>query len=220
FAVAVCNEQRAFALYSYLAAHATDDRVRTEAEKLAAEELQHAATVRRWRRLAWHRERREGAAEAAAPAPAPVRDVAGLDLLLEQSRAGMRACHRAVAARLREIGDHDSAGFLEGLAAASRPAMAPAAMPARTGTATGAVPMDAAPPAAESDAIGAAPASLPLMVIAQPPLERLAERLEAILETSEGELFEATVAAIEATIADLSRIALRVPLPRRQAAQQ
>jgi len=50
FAIAVCNEQRAFAFYSYLAAHAVDDKVREEAEKLASEELVHAATVRRWRR--------------------------------------------------------------------------------------------------------------------------------------------------------------------------
>src|SRR5690606_191293 len=158
FALAVCNEQRAFAFYSYLAAHATDDPVRKEAEKLAAEELQHAATVRRWRRLAWHRERREAVAEASTP----VRDVAGLDLLLEQSRADIRACHRAVAARLREIGDPDSAGFLEGLMAASHPAAALAATQARPGAATGPGPTQAEPRAAESEAIAAATASLPL----------------------------------------------------------
>lgn len=189
FAVAVCNEQRAFAFYSYLAAHATDDRVRREAEKLAAEELVHAATVRRWRRLAWHRERREAGAETSTP----VRDVAGLDRLLEQGWAGILACHRAVAARLREIGDPDGAAFLEGLGAESGRAAA------------------AGPTQAEREAIAAAATPVPLMVIAQRPLEQLAERLESILESSQGELFEATVTAIEAAVAALSRIALRMP---------
>lgn len=195
FAVAVCNEQRAFAFYSYLAAHATDDRVRSEAEKLAAEELLHAAALRRWRRLAWHRERRE----ASPVASAPIEDVAGLDTLLDRSRAGILACHRAVAARLREIGDADGARFLEALTAAAMPATAVAAGP--TGD----------PPAAEREAIAAATSPLPLMVIAQRPLEQLADRLETVLETSQGELFDATVAAIDATVAMLSRIALKTP---------
>lgn len=201
FAIAVCNEQRAFAFYSYLAAHAVDDQVRREAEKLAAEELVHAATVRRWRRLAWHRERRETMADAHAP----VRDVADLHRLLAQARAGMAACHRAVAARLREIGDADGARFLEGLGARfdsiAGGAAAGAAEPAPW----------ASPSDAELESIAAATSPLPLMVIAQRPLERLAERLEAILEASEGALFEATVAAIDATVAILSRIALRMP---------
>lgn len=194
FAVAVCNEERAFAFYSYLAAHATDDRVRTEAEKLAGEELLHASALRRWRRLAWHRERREGSAAT----PAPVADIAGLDALLAQSWVGILACHRAVAARLRQIGDPDSARFLEELAAAPGPA-------------TAAIATDAAPTEAERESIAIATASLPLLVIAQRPLERLAERLEAILGASQGELFTATVAAIDATVALLSRIALRMP---------
>ncbi len=196
FAIAVCNEERAFSFYSYLAAHATDDRVRTEAEMLAAEELLHAAALRRWRRLAWHRERREGLAAATAP----VDDVAGLDALLGHSWAGILACHRAVAARLREIGDPDGARFLEDLAAEEA---APATARARQ--------TDVAPTAAEREAIAASRASLPLMVIAQRPLERLAERLEAVLDASQGDLFDATVVAIDATVARLSRIALRTP---------
>ena len=195
FAVAVCNEERAFSFYSYLAAQATDDRVRAEAEMLATEELLHAAALRRWRRIAWRRERGEGAAEGAAP----VDDVAGLDALLARSWTGILACHRAVAARLREIGDPDAASFLEGLPAAAVPATALAA-------AASAVPTDA-----ERDAIAALGASLPLMVIAQRPLERLAERLEQVLDASQGDLFEATVAAIDTTVALLARIALRVP---------
>lgn len=197
FALAVWNEERAFAFYSYLAAHATDDRVRAEAEMLAAEELLHAAALRRWRRLAWHRERRE----AMAPMAAPIDDVDGLERLLGQSWTGILACHRAVADRLREIGDPDSARFLEELAAAATPAGA--------STTESMAPTDS-----EREAIAASAASLPLLVIAQRPLEHLAERLEAVLETSQGELFDATVAAIDATVGLLSRLALRMPAPR------
>ena len=42
FAIAVDNEQRAFTLYSYLAAAATEPRVVAQAERLALEELRHA----------------------------------------------------------------------------------------------------------------------------------------------------------------------------------
>ncbi|MCO5121645.1 MAG: hypothetical protein M9951_18710 [Burkholderiaceae bacterium] len=195
FAVAVCNEQRAFAYYSYLAAHATDDRVRSEAEKLAAEELLHAAALRRWRRLAWHRERREGIPVVSGS----IEEVAGLDALLGRSWAGILACHRAVAARLREIGDADGARFLEALTAGTVPAAAVAAG------------STADPAVAEREAIAASTTSLPLMVIAQRPLERLADQLETVLDSSQGELFDATVAAIDTTVAMLSRIALKTP---------
>ncbi len=59
FAIAVDNEKRAFTLYSYLAAYAPDPRIAAQAEGLALEELRHASLMRRWRRQAWHRERRE-----------------------------------------------------------------------------------------------------------------------------------------------------------------
>jgi|SRR5690606_38529482 len=197
FAIAVCNEERAFSFYSYLAAHATDERVRGEAEMLASEELRHAAALRRWRRLAWRRERGEGVAASMTP----IEDVAGLQALLEGSWIGILACHRAVATRLREIGDADGARFLEGLATA---APAKALADASTGVMS----------AAEREAIAASGDSLPLMVIAQRPLERLAERLVAILGASQDELFDATVAAIDTTVELLSRIALRAPPPR------
>ncbi|HEY0837572.1 MAG TPA: ferritin family protein, partial [Azospirillum sp.] len=56
-AVAVLNEQRGFAWFSYVAANATDPDVRRQAEALAAEELNHAAMLRRERRAAFRRER-------------------------------------------------------------------------------------------------------------------------------------------------------------------
>lgn len=84
FAVAVENEQRAFAFYAYLAANADDAHVRTEAERLGAEELRHAALFRRWRRRAYHRERR-----GTRPAPQRIESVAQLRDLLAQHEAAI-----------------------------------------------------------------------------------------------------------------------------------
>lgn len=54
-AVAVRNEERAFAFYSYLAALCAGDReLRSRAEALAREELKHVALLRGMRRRAFH----------------------------------------------------------------------------------------------------------------------------------------------------------------------
>ena len=56
--IAVQNEERGFAFYSYIAAHIEDaGGGRNAAEQLAREELRHAALLRRERRRAWRRER-------------------------------------------------------------------------------------------------------------------------------------------------------------------
>ncbi|MBW7851350.1 MAG: rubrerythrin family protein [Rhodospirillales bacterium] len=55
--IAVRNEERAFAFYTYLAALAEDDDVRKHAEALAKEELDHVAELRALRRRAFHAER-------------------------------------------------------------------------------------------------------------------------------------------------------------------
>lgn len=57
FSIAVRNEERAFVFWSYVSAHAGSDDVRDAAERMAREELGHVATLRRERRLAFHRER-------------------------------------------------------------------------------------------------------------------------------------------------------------------
>lgn len=57
-AVAVKNEDRAFALWSYIAAHAETNDLRTAAEAMARTELQHAWQLRRARRAAYHAEDR------------------------------------------------------------------------------------------------------------------------------------------------------------------
>ncbi|MDE1147175.1 MAG: ferritin family protein [Azospirillaceae bacterium] len=55
--IAVRNEERTFAFYSYIAAHAATPEIARQAEALAQEELNHAARLRQVRRLAFHRER-------------------------------------------------------------------------------------------------------------------------------------------------------------------
>lgn len=55
-AMAVQNEERAFAFWSYMAAFAEDPEIKTASETMAREELGHVATLRRERRRAYHRE--------------------------------------------------------------------------------------------------------------------------------------------------------------------
>jgi len=55
-AMAVRNEERAFAFWSYLAAYSEDPEVKKASETMAKEELGHVATLRKERRRAYHRE--------------------------------------------------------------------------------------------------------------------------------------------------------------------
>ena len=66
--MAVRNEERAFALWTYIAAQARAPEVRAAAERMAGEELRHAALLRRERRRAY-REDRSTAAASGAPSP-------------------------------------------------------------------------------------------------------------------------------------------------------
>ena len=66
--MAVRNEERAFALWTYIAAQAEAPEVREAAERMAGEELRHAALLRRERRRAY-REDRGTAAGSGAPSP-------------------------------------------------------------------------------------------------------------------------------------------------------
>lgn len=64
FAIAVRNEERAFAFWSHLAAHAGSDELRLACEQMAREELGHVATLRRERRRAFHFRKTASAAGA------------------------------------------------------------------------------------------------------------------------------------------------------------
>lgn len=96
-AVAVRNEDRAFAFYSYVAAHAATERIAEVAETLAKDELEHAFLLRRERRKAFH----------AARSPRREATVMGVaeslaDLWLVTAEAEGRAAryHRALAREL------------------------------------------------------------------------------------------------------------------------
>jgi rubrerythrin len=56
--MAVRNEERAFAFWSYVAAHAQSTEVRQAAETMTHEELEHVSILRRERRNAFHADRR------------------------------------------------------------------------------------------------------------------------------------------------------------------
>jgi rubrerythrin len=66
--MAVRNEERAFLLWTYIAAQAEDVTIREAAETIAKEELRHAAIFRRERRRAFHAAR---AGQAHVPQPEP-----------------------------------------------------------------------------------------------------------------------------------------------------
>jgi rubrerythrin len=90
--LAVRNEERAFLLWTYIAAQAEDPAIRAAAEAVAIEELRHAAMLRRERRRAFH-----AARSGAAPArPAmPPEAVAGV--IEQELAAGLAALAQAPA---------------------------------------------------------------------------------------------------------------------------
>ncbi len=102
-AIAVRNEERAFAFFSYLAAEAPNDTLRALAETFAKEELDHAARLRHERRRAWRSE------HVGAP-PHPASRPGSLDQMLAQAvplERAAAAAHRALAAANRA--DHQPA---------------------------------------------------------------------------------------------------------------
>jgi len=66
-AIAVRNEERAFAFWSYLAAYSHDPEVKKASEAMAKEELGHVATLRKERRRAYHREHERSNVGTALP---------------------------------------------------------------------------------------------------------------------------------------------------------
>jgi len=180
FANAVRNEERVFSMYSYLAAHARDPAVATEAEKLAAEALARAALLRRWRRNAYHRGTR--------PRRRPIiSSVADLQAFAARRQAEIADQHRALAEQLRRLGDEESARLLE-------EELVDVAQEA----AHAAVQMD-------DDAVGAT--RLSLLITAQKPLEELSEELEAIITSAPEPVSEEAEKALTKVIARLARIA-------------
>jgi rubrerythrin len=101
-AMAVRNEERAFAFWSYLAAYSTDPEIKKASEAMAMEELGHVATLRKERRRAYHREL--GGKPGEAPAPIDRVNARRLELCLGTHLAALERRVRGPAAvRTREL---------------------------------------------------------------------------------------------------------------------
>jgi rubrerythrin len=112
--IAVRNEERAFAFWSYVAAFAEDPEVKNAAEAMASEELGHVSTLRRERRRAYHSERdaaRVGQTSSAAASQVISHVDAGtLERRLALHLAGMeRHLAGASANRARELSQETKA---------------------------------------------------------------------------------------------------------------
>ena len=125
FAIAVTNEERAFALYSYLAAGTDDPIVAREAEALALEELTHATELRVRRRLAFRREPTDH-----SPAPAAEVETLTEFRALDEALARQAATSlHAIAASLAAAEDPESARLVSLLAQRERREGGMATMP-------------------------------------------------------------------------------------------
>ncbi|MDX3968324.1 MAG: ferritin family protein [Bradyrhizobium sp.] len=102
-AMAVRNEERAFAFWSYLAAYSKDPEIKKASEAMAKEELGHVATLRKERRRAYHREHDRVRAEEAR-LPAERIEARRLELCLATHLAALeRRLEGAAAVRTREL---------------------------------------------------------------------------------------------------------------------
>lgn len=109
--VAVRNEERTFAFYSYLAAIADDDAVRARAEALAKGELEHVATLRAKRRHAYHAEHRP-----ASPQRRRADSLEELQRIVCGLERGSAQLDTALALTLEAAGDTPTAELMRRLA--------------------------------------------------------------------------------------------------------
>jgi rubrerythrin len=79
--MAVRNEERAFTLWSYIAAQAEEKEIQPAAERMAHEELGHASLLRRARREAYRAARPDERARS-------VEELLALTVVLEKRLAG------------------------------------------------------------------------------------------------------------------------------------
>lgn len=116
-AIAVRNEERAFAFYCHAAACGPPD-VAALAEDLARDELQHAALLRGPRRAAW---RQEGKPSQISALPD---SLAALRAWVARLRIVLARISRSVARQLDDTGDHALAEVFDRIAAEANPAIA------------------------------------------------------------------------------------------------
>lgn len=185
YAIAVDNEQRAFAFYTYLAASADDPAIAREAETLAREELRHAAILRVKRRLAWRMEGQDG---EAPPRSRDIQSTSDLAALVSWHQSRIAVCHQELAERLRHLGATADAELL------ARSVAPPGAEDA---------PCDEESCQAE-DAVGLLFASLK-------PLETLSQSLEEILlSVPDDEARAEAEDILDGTVARIAEIGRRI----------
>ncbi len=107
-ALAVRNEDRAFAFYSYIAAEAPDELTRKLAEDLAKEELEHARLLRQERRAAYRTEKPR--TKVGPGVPGTLHD---LWTLAAQAENRAAEYHRALAAALAPEDERMAALFTQ-----------------------------------------------------------------------------------------------------------
>ncbi len=114
--IAVRNEERAFAFYTYLAAQAADDEVvRMRAESLAREELNHVSQLRQLRRRSWRSQEAGG-----PPRPKAVHNLMQLRELAHGLEAAAAEIGAHAARALADAGRDDAATMLRTYAAECR----------------------------------------------------------------------------------------------------
>ena len=103
-AMAVRNEERAFAFWSYVAAYSKDSEIKQAAEAMAREELGHVSTLRKERRRAYHKEHEETERRGRGDTGVMQIDARALELRLAAQLADLeRGLGGAAAARTREL---------------------------------------------------------------------------------------------------------------------
>ncbi len=184
-AIAVTNEERAFAFYAYLAAHAIDPEVRRQAEAMAREELAHAAELRVRRRQAWRRER----PGEIAPLP-DIRTLAAFRALERRLEDDAASFHRGIARVLATKGDTESAALVDAMARREGD-------PLRGGE----VALPAASVAREAPA---------LLLSAMQPLERSSEIYEDLIaHAATEEVLTAAQAALRGVVGRIASLSRR-----------
>jgi rubrerythrin len=216
--IAVQNEERAFAFWSYVAAASDNPDVRREAEAMARQELLHAAKLRHERRRAYHAAPPVRTAKDEQSSPHTVTGAREEAFPLEMEAA---AFLEAAAERLDSLRDRESAALLRAIATEMRAAWS------TTGT--------LAPRSCGTDAIAravqafASGGSAPLLFEAAGVVERLAltylewlgaradpalaQALEPLEHAATGHLarIHARLAAVEPALRHLATVAAAAP---------
>lgn len=128
-ASAVRHEQRSFAFWTYVAAHAEAGEVKDAAERMALEELEHVSLLRRERRKAFHTGRLEG--RPAGEVPVTLATLAAMERTLADLIAGdAPSVHEPALAAPLAAAAREAARQLDALHAASGTEVSVPALPA------------------------------------------------------------------------------------------